>query len=181
MGFWPWKKRAVDGKGGLAAFDEALELLEKRGAELRRAAATLLATRAELQRRVDRLGEQLKDIKQRAETARIGRDLAGAQTLEADESDLRRLLHGAEEGLARADADASLLTEAAGELKNRQLQLQEERLLAQARVRAGEAVALAQRSAGLEWALTLRLEEARDEVEKAHALAAVYRENRGKR
>jgi hypothetical protein len=180
MAFWPWKNRHPT-HTPLTTFDEVLALLEQRGGALRRAAATLLATRAELQHRVEHLALQIQDVRSRAHAARLARDAEGVRTLERDETDLRLLVRGAEEGLTHAEADAALLTQAAEEVKQRQLSLRQERFLAEAHVRAGEAAVVAQGHPGADWMLDLRLDQARDELEQARALVAVYRDARMKK
>lgn len=182
MAFWFWKRKKKASADPLAAFDEALDAFQTRGVEVRKAAATLLAMRAELGRQVERLGGQLKALQERADRAAAARDVSAADALGQDQVHTRRLLQAAEEGLARTEVDGTLLTDAARELRTQEEDLRAERTAAEARLRAGNAqVAVGQLTAPLAWAYAVKLEAARDEVEKAHALAEVYRESRRSR
>ena len=73
--------------------------------------------------------------------------------------------------------DASLLTFAVQEHMSRLESLKEERLSAQARLSAGLVVSEALQSRVDEVERVLKLDRARDEIERAHALADIYRED----
>jgi chromosome segregation ATPase len=162
-------------KDPLALYDEALESLDREGAQIRRSAATLFAARAELARSVERYRSQLRQIDERASTA----EKAAKATLGRDADHARRMLASAEETLAKTEANASALEEAGRELMDRLSSLKAERATAQAQLAAGVALETAFRPTAERTRRMLALDHARDEVERAHALAEIYREERG--
>ena len=171
------KKKVKASVDPLAAFDGMLEDLERQGAQVRRAAATLLALKSSLTRelasheRASRLGEE------RLVEAKTAGDARAEQTLSTDLSRLRALTTGSGEALALAQSDAELLLERARELGERLHALRLERQSAQLRLAVSQAVPPAVRALSERIERALALDEARDEVERAHALAEIYRED----
>ena len=162
----------------LATYDGFLEQLERQGVEVRKSAATLLALRGDLTRTEARHRQRLSQLRDRLMEARATGDSRAAELLERDEAQAQKLLASAEEALARATVDGELLLEAARGLSDQLTELKAERESAAVRLTAGLAVSetLKQRSA--EVARLLALDAARDEVERAHALAEIYRDDR---
>ena len=161
----------------LAAFDAALESLEAEGAQIRRSAATLIALRADLSRAVDKHEAQIRALEARANEAQGKGDESLASTLLADRVHAERMLESTREALAKTEADAELLESAARENAEKLSALRAERTQARARLAVGGAVSVAFQHTGDRVLRSLKLEEARDEIERAQALAEIYRED----
>lgn len=182
MGFL-WKKKAPPPKpqDPLAVYDGVLEALERQAGEVRKSAATLLALKGELGRDVARYQKRLEQLGERLSEARRGGDARAETTLEKDQREAERHLAQTRDALATAEADATLLKDTADDLKRQVEELKDERLSAKARLKAGGLVTDAMRSQVAEVERVLKLDAARDEVEKAHALAELYREDAQKK
>lgn len=176
FGFLKRKKAPPAPVDPLATFDRLIEDLERQAAEVRKSAATLLALKGELSRSVTRYTARLGDIAGRRQTADDRGDAKGVGVLERDRVQTERLLESTRESLRRAERDAGLLLGAAGELGERVADLRIERESASARIAAGGIVTEALREQVERFDRVMALEAARDEVEKAHALADIYRE-----
>lgn len=161
----------------LAAYDGALEDLAREGAAVRRSAATLLALRAELQRAIEKLTAQRGELQRRVEQAKAKEDLLALRTLSRDLEQLAPRLAANQASLVKAEADVATLTETAEEVQRRQSELLAERESAHAQLALGQAIQTAF-TAPARTVRALALEAARDEVERAHALAEIYREER---
>ncbi len=162
----------------LAAFDQLIEDLDRQAAEVRKSAATLLALKADLSRAEERYTRRLAELTERRATAKERQDAHAVRVLEKDLAQAEEWLATTRDSLERAEADGRLLLEAAGELGDRVAELRRERASASARLTVGGLVseALRERVARFEQALVV--DAARDEVERAHALADIYREDR---
>lgn len=181
MGFL-WKKKAPPRKpeDPLAVYDGVIEALERQAGEVRKSAATLLALKGELGRDLARYQRRLEQLAERLVEARKGGDARAEATLEQDEREAERHLAQTRDALSTAEADATLLKATAEDLKRQVEELKDERLSARARLKAGGLVTDAMRAQVAEVERVLKLDAARDEVEKAHALAELYREDAGK-
>lgn len=181
FGFLRRKKKPSARTDPLAAYDGLLEDLERQGREVRRSAATLLALRGQLARGEEQQRSRLAQLRERIADAVAHGDVRSQITLERDAAHIEQQLASTTESLARASVDGELLLEAAGELSRQLQELQAERTTAQARLTSGLAVSqtLLQRTARVD--KVLALDAARDEVERAHALAEIYREDTGDR
>jgi len=179
MVFGLFRKKPPAPPDPLAAFDAFIEALERQAAQVRRSAATLLALRGELSRSADKAQARLGEIARRLAEAQKRQDARAEQVLERDRAEAQRSIAASEEALARAAADAGLLLAAAEDLGRQLSDLQSERASAHARLAAGQVVSAALRQRSAEIAQVLALDEARDEVERAHALAEIYREEGG--
>jgi phage shock protein A len=160
----------------LAAFDQLLEDLERQGAEVRRSAATLLALKGDLSRTEARYVQRMEELGRRQVEATDKGDVLLVGTLERDRSQTEALLAATRESLWRAEEDAKLLLQAAAELNHRVAELRVEREGASARLAVGGLVSVALRERVERLDKVLAVESARDEVERAHALADIYRE-----
>jgi phage shock protein A len=166
-------------KDPLAAFDQLIEDLERQGAEIRKSAATLLALRGDLARSEERYVKRLEELtKRRAQADEQGEGKISA-TLERDRLQAESLLSTTRESLNRAEQDGKLLLEAAADLGNRVAELRIERESASARLAVGGLVSTALQEQVERFEKVLAVDAARDEVERAHALADIYREERG--
>lgn len=163
----------------LAAFDQLIEDLERQGAEVRKSAATLLALKGDLSRSEERYVKRLEDISKRHAVAEGQGDSRIVATLERDRSQTESLLRTTRESLHRAEQDARLLLEGAADLGDRVAELRAERESASARLAVGGLVSAALRERVERFEKVLAVEAARDEIERAHALADIYREERG--
>jgi|SRR5215217_892808 len=178
FGLWKRKKERARPADPLVAFDALLENLDRQAAELRKSAATLLALKGDLARAVERYSRRLDELASRQATAASRGDSKAVAVLTKDRAQAEALLATTRESLERADSDGKLLLEAAAELGDRVEELRRERESASARLTLGGIVtdALKEQVARFEHALVV--DAARDEVERAHALAEVYREER---
>jgi phage shock protein A len=176
-----FKRRKKDArpKDPIAAFDAVLEQLDRQGAEVRKSAAALLASKGELVRSQERYLRQRAEIEARIATAGDRGDQKAEAVLRRDLDQAERSLRSTEEALARVDGDAAVLLDLARELGEQSAQLRAERNSARARLDAEGLVteALKQRSRRIEQVLAV--DAARDELERAHALADLYREDAG--
>jgi len=162
----------------IAAYDDLVSDLDAEAAELRRAAATLLTVRARLERELSQGEATARALQGRADHARSRGDTTSVGVLTADVHRLERQADGLRESLARTEADVSALKEAAGRVAEQVERLKAERDLAAARFTASTALAAeAQRSRADRIRRLVAVDAARDEVERAHALAEVWRED----
>jgi hypothetical protein len=100
-----------------------------------------------------------------------------SEVLLRDAERLDRQSEGLREALAQAEGDVEQLKEAAVRVTSQVEQLRNERELARARFTAGTALAAeAMRSRSDRIRRLVAVDAARDEVERAHALAEVWRE-----
>lgn len=163
----------------LAAWDALIEALEAEGAAVRRAAATLLALQGELRRAAQRAEARAQQLSARAqEAARRGE--AGAAALLAQDA-ARAQAAADEAALARVEEDAQLLVASATGLQERLSALRAERESARVRLRAGALVREVLQRESEHFGRRVALQAARDEVERAHALAELYREEQRRR
>ncbi len=161
----------------LAAFDQLIEDLERQGAGIRKSAATLLALKGDLARSESRYAQRLEEIDRRLAQARG--DVKITPALERDRSQTEALLHSTRESFVRAEQDGLLLLEAASDLGQRVAELRAERESASARLAVGGLMSSALREQVQRFEKVLAVDAARDEIERAHALANIYREERG--
>ncbi|MDP2272077.1 MAG: hypothetical protein Q8N23_07280 [Archangium sp.] len=175
-----FKKKPVVSKSTdpLAVFDAVISSLDRQGAEVRKSAATLLALRAELARDEQKYEMRVVTTKEKLDRA-LGEPKI-EKTLKRDLSEAQQLLESTREAHAQAEANAKLLMDAAEDLSRQLSELQEERQSARARLSAGVMVSDALKTQVANFDRVMKLDEARDEVEKAHALAELYREDAGK-
>ena len=174
------KKAAISKKATdpLAVFDAVISSVERQGGEVRKSAATLLALRAELTRDLDKYGKRIAGTEARLPKAEG--DVSVEKTLRRDLAEARGLLETTQEALAQAETNARLLMDAAEDLGKQLAELQEERQSARARLSAGTMVSEALKTQVANFDRLMKLDAARDEVEKAHALAELYREDTGR-
>src|SRR5688572_7716318 len=91
------------------AYDGWIRELERRGAEVRQSAATLLTLRAELLRELERWGRQRGEWSSRLDQARARSQGSAAEVLEGDLAQLRSREESARESLVQVEQDAALL------------------------------------------------------------------------
>lgn len=174
FGLFKRKKKEAASTDPLVVFDQLIESLERQTAAARKSAATLLALRAELRRDQDRFRARLHAIDARP----VSTDPAVLKVLGRDQHEARRLLERTDEALAQAEADSALLMETAEALGRQLQELKEERQSARVRYSGGALVTDALKAQAAQFEKLMKLDAARDEVEKAHALAELYREDR---
>ena len=164
-------------KDPIAAFDAVLEQLDRQGSEVRKSAAALLASRGELQRSLERYARQEEEIAQRIQTAAGRGDARAEKVLGKDLDQVRAKARQSEEALAKVGGDAELVLELARSLAEQSAALRDERNSARARLDAETLLtgALTERAARIEQVLAV--DAARDELERAHALAEIVRED----
>jgi phage shock protein A len=181
FGWFSRKKRSGEApKDPIAAFDSVIQSLERQGAEVRKSAATLLALRAELGRDEKRYGARDDELATRIATASHEGDPHVERVLLRDREDARRMLEKTREALANAETNATLLLEVAESLGREVAELKAERQSARARLSAGVEVTEALRTRAAEFERVMKLDAARDEIERAQALADLYREDAAK-
>lgn len=165
----------------LEAFDAVVESMERQGEELRRSAATLLALKAQFARDEAKYLAQQKQLDARVvEAASLG-DAKAETVLRRDRLETQRRLDETLKARAQAVEDAELLSEAAREHASKLAELKDERQRAKARLSAGLVVSEALQAQVQEVDRVLKLDRARDEIERAHALADIYREDAAKK
>ncbi|MCA2980951.1 MAG: hypothetical protein INH41_13720 [Myxococcaceae bacterium] len=175
------EKRPAGPTDPLEAFDAVVASMERQGEALRRSAATLLSLKAQFARDEAKYAAQRQALEARlSEAAALG-DARAEQVLRRDEFETRRRLDETVKARAQADEDAALLSEAARGHAEQLAQLKDERQRARARLSAGVVVSEALKSHVEEVARVLELDRARDEIERAHALADIYREDAAKK
>lgn len=174
------KKKPVTPKSTdpLAVFDAVIASLDRQGSEVRKSAATLLALRSELLRDEKKYELRVATTNERLAAA-LGEPKA-EKTLRRDVVEAQQLVERTREAHAQAEANAKLLMEAAEDLSRQLAELQQERQSARARLSAGVMVSGALKTQVANFDRVMKLDRARDEVERAHALAELYREDAGK-
>jgi hypothetical protein len=159
----------------LELFEQVIGSVERQGEEIRKAAATLLALRGELTRDSQKYESRIADLEARLPA--VEGQLQIETTLRRDLHDSKRLHHQTTEALAQATANAELLMTAAHEVAKQLSELQEERQSARVRFTAGATVSHALQQQARDFDQLMKLDTARDEVERAHALAELYRDD----
>jgi phage shock protein A len=181
VGFFTKKRAPTRTDDPLAVFDGVIASLERQAAEVRRSAATLLALQGELARDEARQQQRLADLEARHGEAEQAGDGKAAATLERDRHAVQRRLAEARAALAAVARDAELLKDTAGALAQQVSELKDERLSAKARMSTGALVTEALKAKAAQLERVLKLDAARDEVERAHALAELYRDDAKRR
>ncbi|MBI5548261.1 MAG: hypothetical protein HY901_30645 [Deltaproteobacteria bacterium] len=182
MGFKDWVRRLLGRpsppEDPLAVFDRRLATMASRGSDLRRAAATLLAARAEVDRALEAARAQVQAASARLQSEQgrpeIAEVLAHDRTLA---SDREQALEAQRSTIA---ADAEGLTEVIKRLESEAELLRRERTAAAAQLAAGRALS-ASAVIAEDPREVLALERAREDVERAHALAQICREDLARR
>jgi hypothetical protein len=173
-----FRRRPAPAPDPIAAYDDLVSDLSAEAAELRRAAATLLTVRARLGRELSGIEQVGRALRDRADRARAGGDQRSQDILGADLEREERRASALRAELARTETDVGQLEVAARRVAGQVDQLRSERDLAAARLTAGTALAAeAQRSRADRIRRFVAVDAARDEVERAHALAEVWRED----
>jgi hypothetical protein len=172
------KKKPEAKADPLAAFDGVIESVDRQGAEVRKSAATLLALRGELTRDVKKYEGRITELNRRVvdASAQAGNERA-LKTLRRDLEEAQRLLQTTLEAQATSEANAKLLMETAEGLARQVSELREERVSARARLSAGLVVSEALQAKAAEFDKFMKLDAARDEIERANALAELYRDD----
>jgi len=169
-------KPKVAGDDPVKAYDRRLDTLTARAAELRRSAATLLAARGE----IDRALKAAQAAEEQART-RLAQALGRPAVAKVLESDLK-LAQDRQKPLAdereRIDAEAKNLAETVSKVEAEAESLRREREAVMARLAASRSVAEASSKVLSDsFSEMTALEKAREEVERAHALADLARED----
>ena len=178
FGFLKKKPAAPKSSDPLAVFDAVAASLDRQGAEVRKSAATLLALRSELERDELKYEKRVATVKEKLQAMEL--DAKIEKILKRDLKEAEALVQSTREAHAQAETNAKLLMEAAEDLSRQLADLQEERQSARARLSAGVMVSDALKAQVANFDRVMKLDRARDEVEKAHALAELYREDAGK-
>ncbi len=159
----------------LAAFDSLIDDLERQAALVRKAAATLLALRGELERTAAREERRRAELSARLRDAGARGEARLEEVLASDVAESERRLAVTRDAIARSEADAPLLLDAGRELARELVALRNERVGAAARLQVDAVVTAALRERVERFEHVLAVDAARDEVERAHALAEIYR------
>jgi phage shock protein A len=168
------KKAAEDDP--VKAYDQRLDSLQARATELRRSAATLLAARGELDRSIGAAQEQESQARERLVKAAFKPDVAAV--LQADVTRAQERARALSEERGRLEDEAGVLAETVGNIEAEAETLRRERASAQARWTASRTVAAASTRVLVDSLGEMSaLDRARDEIERAHALAQICRED----
>jgi phage shock protein A len=177
MAFRWFRRRPPPAPDPIAAYDDLVSDLEAEAGELRRAAATLLTVRARLGREVEQALLAARQLQGRSVQASSPAD---GEVLRRDAERMDRQAGELREALSRTEVDVGQLKDAATRVASQVEQLRRERELAHARFTAGTALAAeAMRSRADRVRRLVAVDAARDEVERAHALAELWREEAG--
>jgi len=169
------KKKRQEPADPLLGFDAALESVRRQAAQARQSAATLLALRGELQRDLTAFQGKAEALRRRLLAA--GGDAKATRTLNADLAEVTAREVDAAKALSAATTDGEVLLEVAGKLSRQLRELEDERRSAQRRLKASAAVTAALARQVQAFSEVMALDEARSEVERAHALAELYRDD----
>jgi hypothetical protein len=164
----------------LAAFDGVIESLERQGAEVRKSAATLLTLRGELTRDQVKYAGRVAELRRKVDEAGAVGEAKVERALRRDLDEAVRMHERTLEALATAETNAKLLMEAAEALSGEVSGLREERQSARVRLSAGVVVSEALKARTAQFDRLMKLDAARDEIERANALAEIYREDAAK-
>jgi phage shock protein A len=165
----------------LKVYDGMIESLDRQAGQVRRSAATLLALKGELARDHERYGKRCEDATERLAAAGEKGDARAERALKRDLDEAKELFDQTQKALDSANDDAHVLLETAEDLAKRARELKAERLSAHARFSTGQVVSSALRQQAEEFDRVMAIDAARDEIEKARALADIYREDAEKK
>lgn len=177
MGLFDFLRRKKQPEDPLAAYEARIDALAERAQLLRKSAATLLAVRRDLDRKLAALEAAERELKARQDQALRAGDPEVVRVLKEDLQRLGRDRDPVLEQREKVARDAADLSEAVQHVEAESETLQRERDGARVALAAGQAVLGARPALVDDVGAQLRLEQARDEVEKAHALAEIYRED----
>lgn len=158
----------------LAAYDAVIDSFERQATEVRKSAATLLALRGELNRELEKYAKRLESLAARLSAAKD--DVKIEKVLQRDREEALAMKLQTDAALEGAKRDAAMLLSAAEDLAAKVTSLKAERVSAKARFAAGHTLSEGLRAQVEEFDRVVKLDAARDEVEKAHALADLYRD-----
>jgi phage shock protein A len=175
------RKKAAAPSDPLKAYDGMIESLERQAAQVRRSAATLLALKGELTRDHERYGRRMQEVEARVNEAGHRGDARAERTLRRDYDEAKELFEQTQKALASANDDSHVLLETAEGLARRSHELKAERMSAQARFSTGQVVSTALKQQAEEFDRVMAIDAARDEIERARALADIYREEAEKK
>jgi SMC interacting uncharacterized protein involved in chromosome segregation len=179
MGWFDWfrGKKAKVALSPVEAFDLRIDTLGARAAALRKSAATLLTVRRDLDRKLDALGKHLEAARGQRDRALRERDGEAAAVLATDQARFERDHTYLLEQKAKVSTDAEALTEAVKAVEAEAEALRRERDGARVQLEAAHVVVQTRTAVDDRVDQLMQLDAARDEVERAHALAEIYRED----
>jgi phage shock protein A len=183
MGFFDWLrgKRETEPVDPVRAFEQRIDALAARAGALRKSAATLLTVRRDLDRQLESTAKNVETAKANQAKATESGDAQAAEVLGADRERFERDREHLQAQRDKVATDATALTEAVRGIEGDLEQLRRER--DSARVQLAASNVLARSRPALEDRVDelLQLDAARDEVERAHALAEIYKEDAAKK
>ncbi len=174
------KKKDAPPSDPVKAYDGMIESLERQASQVRRSAATLLALKGELGRDSERYTKRCAEIEERITKAAAKGDGRAEKALRRDLDEAKDLCEQTQKALDSANDDSKVLLETAEDLAKRARELKSERLSALARFKSGQVVSTALKAQAEEFDRVMAVDAARDEIEKARALADIYREDAAK-
>ena len=179
MGLLDWlrKKPAPAAADPMLAFDRRIDALAARAGALRRSAATLLTVRRELDRKLEGLGRHTRTARDNEDQARTSGDAATAAVLLADQQRFSADEAHLREQREKVTTDAAALSEAVQGIERELETVRRERDSARVQLTARDTLASARQALEDRVDEMLQLDAARDEVERAHALAEIYQED----
>lgn len=171
------KQKPARNDDPIAVFDELIASVSRQGAVVRESAATLSTIRSQLKRDCEKYQSRIKDCQQRLIDAQKLKDDLVVDRLKSDAEEATRMAAESTESLARVEGDARQLMETAQLLAKQLAELKAERVSARTRMTAGSVTQKALKERSEEFDRVLKLDKARDDIERAHALAELYRED----
>ena len=177
MGLRDWfrRRKATPARDPIEAFDSRIDALAARGAALRTSAAALMASRRTLERKIAQGEVADGDREARTEQA-LASDPEALAVLQADRAAAVKLKEQWEEEMRRATSEAEAVAEAVRAIETELAKLRLERDAARVRLDASSAVTESAAAFVDPLDQLLDLDAARDEIERARALADIYRE-----
>ncbi len=176
------EKKAGPADDPVRVYDELIASVARQGEAVRQSAATLGVLRSQLKRDGERYRQRIAESAERLKAAEALGDATALNRLHRDATEAKRLATECDEGFARADTDARQLLEVAESLASQLTDLKAERLSAKTRMATNVMTQTSLRARADEFDRWLKLDKARDDIERAHALAELYREDdRGKK
>ena len=161
----------------MAAFDGRIDALSNRAGALRKSAATLLTVRRDLDRQLEGLGKHAETAKANEALAREASEAHTAEVLAADQERFATQVEHLSEQRAKVVEDASALTTAVQGIERELETLRRERDSARVQLVARDVLSSSRPALEDRIDEILRLDAARDEVERAPALADLYKED----
>jgi phage shock protein A len=178
MGLLDWfRKKPPETVDPVKAFEQRIDALCNRASALRKSAATLLTVRRDLDRKLETLGKQIAVAQTNGERAEQSGDSQAAMVLKNDQERFGKEKEHLSDQRAKVIEDAQALTNAVRTIESEVDELKRERDSARVQLATKDVLVRAKPAMEERVDELIKIDRARDEVERAHALAEIYRED----